>query len=199
MLPAKPLWPLLLAALAAPALGGCANRVLDEQLAFSDSLIGDYGLGEDHKRQLQYYLSRPVLLARSGATSVRGIAEGRLVDRGLRDIETLRIPAQAPGVAVGSGPNWLAVSFEGGSYLYFVSGQAPRESLSGSDSRDPDRYYLYTPDWDGRTGTVKLDGFSYQAVERSGEAFLLVDRESLYRSENRQRELSGRLLERSGR
>lgn len=178
-------------------LSACASRQVAEQLPFSDALIQDYGLGETHKQRLQYYLSQPITLARSSASAVRGIADGRLVDRGQRAIEKLEVPAHAPGVVVGSGANWLAVSFEVGSYLYFVSGQADIQSPYRRESREPDRYYLYAPDWDGRAGTVKVGNISYQALGQSMDAYLLVDRESLHETESQGRVLSGRLLEQS--
>ena len=179
------------------ALGGCASRQVAEQLPFSDALIQDYGLGEPHKQRLQYYLSRPITLARSSASSMRGIADGRLVDRGQRAIEKLEVPANTPGVVVGSGANWLAVSFEAGSYLYFVSGQPAIQSPDRGESREPGRYYLYASDWDGRAGTVQVGNLSYQALGQSMDAYLLVDRESLHETESQGRVLSGRLLERS--
>lgn len=177
-------------------LSGCAAQQLAEQLPFSDSLIQDYGLDEPHKQRLQYYVSRPITLARSSSSSQRGIAGGRLVDRGQRQVQKLQVPANTPGVAVGSGPHWLAVSFEAGSYLYFVSNQPPLESPYRSESREPGRYYLYASDWDGRSGTVKVGALSYQAMDQSMDAYLLVDRESLYETDSQGRELSGRLLER---
>ena len=194
------LQPLLTGIAAALLLSACASgREVDEQLAFSESLIRDYGLAEPHKRRLQYYVSEPITLARSASSSMRGIADGRLVDRGARDIDKLHVASGTPGVVVGSGPNWLAVSFEPGSYLYFVSNQPRLNSPYWDDRRDGDRYYLYAPDWDGRAGTVKVGNASYQALGRSIDAFLLVDRDSLYTTDSRDRVLSGRLLDRDSR
>lgn len=178
------------------SLTGCASRQVAEQLPFSDSLIQDYGLSEPHKQRLQYYVSRPITLARGSASAQRGIAGGRLVDRGQRQVRKLQVPANTPGVVVGSGNHWLAVSFEAGSYLYFVSDQPALESPYRSESREPGRYYLYAPDWDGRSGTVKVGDISYQALDQSMDAYLLVDRESLYETDSEGRVLSGRLLER---
>ncbi|MDP3859891.1 MAG: hypothetical protein Q8Q73_19190 [Stagnimonas sp.] len=194
------LQPLLISVAAALLLSACASgREVDEQLAFSESLIRDYGLAEPHKRRLQYYVSEPITLARSASSSMRGIADGRLVDRGARDIDKLHVASGTPGVVVGSGPNWLAVSFEPGSYLYFVSKQPRLNSPYWDDRRDGDRYYLYAPDWDGRAGTVQVGNASYQALGRSIDAFLLVDRDSLYTTDSRDRVLSGRLLDRDSR
>lgn len=198
-------WKPALTSLAAAALllSACASNPPaenePEQIAFTDSLIGEYGLDDVHKKRLQYYVSEPITLARSASQSVRGISDGRLVDRGARDIDNLHVASQTPGVVVGSGPNWLAVSFEAGSYLYFVSNQPRLNSPYWDDIREGDRYYLYAPDWDGRTGTVRIGNSSYQAIGQSIESYLLVDRESMFSTDSSERVLSGRLLDRRAR
>lgn len=187
----------MLAVAAALTLSGCAiTPDADvEHLAFTDTLIRDYNLGEGHKRRLQYYTSDRITLARSASGSVRGLSDGKLVERGRTDISSIEIPEDAPGIVVGSGPNWLAVSFSPGSYLYFVSSQSRINSPYWRDRRDDDRYYLYAPDWDGRAGSVKLNGADYQAIDRSINAYLTVDREALYDSDSRSSKLSGRWLD----
>lgn len=202
---ARTSWKPALTSLAAAALllSACAsNRPAEnepEQIAFTDSLISEYGLDDVHKKRLQYYVSEPITLARSASQSVRGISDGRLVDRGARDIDNLYVASQTPGVVVGSGPNWLAVSFEAGSYLYFVSNQPRLNSPYWDDIREGDRYYLYAPDWDGRTGTVRVGNATYQAIGQSIESYLLVDRESMFFTDSSERVLSGRLLDRRAR
>jgi len=183
--------------LAALALGiaGCATDPVNEQLPFTDSVIRDYNLTDAHKRRLQYYTSDHISLARAASTSLRGIGDGKLIDRGQAQVDGVDIPAGAPGIVVGSGPNWLAVSFEAGSYLYFVSSQAQVNSPYWDDRREGDRYYLYAPDWDGRAGTVKLGNTQFQAVDRSIGTYLLVDREALYSADSRSSTQAGRWLD----
>lgn len=173
----------------------CASKEVAEQVPFSESLISDYSLNDDHKKRLQYFLSGPITLVRSATDTVRGIAEGRLVDQGGRTFRQVDIPSGAPGVVVGSGPNWMAVSFSPGSWLYFVSNQPRVNSPYYKDDREGNRYYLYTPDWDGRAGTVKLGDYSYQAIGKSIDAYLIVDRESLFDTRSRGSTLSGRWLD----
>lgn len=176
-------------------LGACVADPVAERLAFSDSVIRDYHLTEAHKRRLQYYTSDRIQLARAASSNIRGIADGRLIERGNTSVSGVDIPAESPGIVVGSGPNWLAVSFEQGSYLYFVSSQAQVNSPYWNDRRDADRYYLYAPDWDGRAGTVQLGNVSYQAVDKSIDTYLIIDREALSDAENRSSTLSGRWLD----
>ena len=192
-----PRWFALLSLASLGWVSGCASvpDAVAEQVAMSDSLISEYGLDDDHKKRLQYFLAGPITLVRSASSSVRGIADGRLVDRGDRAFRELEIPAGSPGVVVGSGPHWMAVSFGPGNWLYFVSNQQRINSPYYKDARDADRYYLYAPDWDGRAGTVKINDISYQAIGQSMDAFLLVDRESLFDTSTRQGTLSGRWLD----
>ena len=182
-------------ALAVLGLAACATDPQAERLAFGDSVIRDYGLSEAHKRRLQYYTSAPITLARASSSGMRGIADGKLVERGNTSVRAVNVPVGAPGVVVGSGPNWLAVSFDPDSYLYFVSQQPQINSPYWDDRRDADRYYLYAPDWDGRAGSVKLGNTSYQAVDQSINAYLIVDREALSNAESRSSTLSGRWLD----
>ena len=179
----------------AMALAACAADPQGERLAFGNSVIRDYNLSDAHKRRLQYYTSEHITLARAASSSLRGIADGKLIERGNTSVRGVDVPAGAPGVVVGSGPNWLAVSFEPGSYLYFVSQQAHVNSPYWDDRRDDDRYYLYAPDWDGRAGSVKLANVDYQAVDKSINAYLIVDREALFDAESRSSTLSGRWLD----
>lgn len=191
----KSSWKHCLVAVLAIGMAGCATDPVNEQLAFSDSVIRDYSLTDAHKRRLQYYTSEHISLARAASTGMRGIGDGKLIDRGNSQVDGVEIPAGAPGIVVGSGPNWLAVSFEPGSYLYFVSSQAQINSPYWDDRRDGDRYYLYAPDWDGRAGSVKLGNTLYQAVDKSIGTYLLVDREALYSADSRSSTQPGRWLD----
>ena len=184
-----------LIAITAMALAACAADPEGERLAFGNSVIRDYNLSEAHKRRLQYYTSEHITLARAASNSLRGIADGKLIERGNTSVRGVDVLSGAPGVVVGSGPNWLAVRFEPGSYLYFVSQQAQVNSPYWDDRRDDDRYYLYAPDWDGRAGSVKLGNVDYQAVDKSINAYLIVDREALFDAESRSSTLSGRWLD----
>lgn len=182
-------------ALAVFSLAGCATSPDAERLAFSDSTIRDYQLSETHKHRLQYYTSNAITLARAASENLRGIGDGKLLEKGKSKVSSVEIPAGSPGVVVGSGPNWLAVSFDPGSYLYFVSSQPQVNSPYWDDRRDVERYYLYAPDWDGRAGSVQLGNVAYQAVDHSIDAYLLVDREALFNADSRSDTLSGRWLD----
>jgi hypothetical protein len=190
-------WAIGLSLMLGASVSGCATTPegTAESLAFTDGLIRDYNLSDAHKRRLQYYVSDRITLVRAASNNLRGIADGKLIERGNTTVRGLEIAAGTPGVLVGSGPNWVAVSFEPGSYLYFVSQQAPVNSPYWQDRRGDDRYYLYAPDWDGRAGTVRVGNSSYQAVDGSIESYLIVDREALFDANSSSATLSGRWLE----
>ena len=189
-------WTLALAALALLS-SGCASTpdTAAEPLAFTDSVIRDYNLSEAHKRRLQYYTSDKITLVRAASNNLRGIADGKLIERGNTTVRGLEIGPGTPGVVVGSGPNWLAVSFEPGSHLYFVSRQPRVNSPYWQDNRGDDRYYLYAPDWDGQAGSVRVGTTNYQAVDGSMESYLLVDREALFDANSSSSTLTGRWLQ----
>lgn len=163
-------------------LGACAGGGASERLVYSDTLARSYQLGSESPRALQYYVSDNIRLIRGRSAGERGIADGRLVDRAAMSVEEVIVDSGTPGVVVGGGNGWLAVSFERGSYLYFVSG--PQQ----------DAYYLYVPDWNGSQGTVRLGDWSYTAVGDSAKAHLLVGRDSFAQRQNRQAKLPGRKL-----
>ena len=188
-------WTTLLAAALAAGTAGCTTAPVSERLVFSDALIRDYKLTNEHKPRLQYYTSDQITLVRAASGKLRGIADGKLIERGNTVVRGIEIPADAPGVVVGAGPHWLAVSFEPGSYLYFVSRQSRVNSPYWSDRRDVERYYLYAPDWDGRAGSVQIGDTPYQAVGGSIDVFLTVGREALFDASSQSRTQPGRWLD----
>lgn len=173
--------------------GGCATQGYAEKLAFSDGLAAEYQLANEQKRLLQYYVSDTIRLVRSASDGQTGIRDGRLVSSASRAIDEVIVTGGTPGVVLASGANWMAVSFEPGTYLYFVSA-AQREVWLGEEYAD-DRYYLYLPDWNGREGTVRLGDAVYTAIADSYRAHLIVDRESFSNVSTRQARLPGRRLQ----
>ena len=145
--------PLIL--LLAVGLGACAtlDRQGTDRVAFTDELRDRYALTDQEVRSLQYWVSDDIRLERLTATGSRNVERGQLVERGGESTDTILIPRGTPGVAVGQGADWIAVSFEPGSYLYFSSrhdGQhvLPNPADSGT------RYYLWSQDWTTGPGVV---------------------------------------------
>ena len=172
--------------------GGMLPEGYSERLAYTDGLASGYKVSGDQRKLLQYYVSDTIHLVRTLSGGDSGVRDGRLVSSSAKNIEEIVIDSGTPGVVLASGPRWMAVSFEPGTYLYFVS-EAPRSVWLGKEY-DRDRYYLYLPDWNGQGGTVKLGNVRYTAVGDSIRSHLIVDRESFDSTEARQARLPGRLL-----
>ena len=176
------------------ALLGCASAPPADRLAFTDGLISEYQLDSRAKPQLQYYLLHTIRLVRSINEGDKGIARGRLIsDNGLWYQEIV-IPRGTPGVAVGSGQDWLAVSFSPGTYLYFISRGQNYDWLWDTDRAASGRYYLYASDWRGEFGTIRIGEVDFQAIDDSHIAHLLVDKRALYSEQSDRRVLGGRRL-----
>lgn len=173
-------------------LSSCASSGYAEKLAFTDGLSAEYRLGAEQKRKLQYYVSDTIRLVRSASGGQTGIRDGRLISSSSRDVDQVVIDGGTPGIVLASGPNWMAVSFAPGSYLYFVS-QAGRATWLADDYVD-DQYYLYLPDFNGQAGTVRLGNTIYTATDDSFRAHLVVDRETFSNVDARQARLPGRYL-----
>lgn len=190
----RPMQPLLLAAVV--MLSACAGiSAYSARVPYSDRLLTDLGIPLEARPALQYYSSREIRLARVLVDGEAGVRRGRLVSDRHRRLEELVIDAGTPGVVVGHGEQWLAVSFAPGTYLYFVASPQRRGWLLDSDAVDGS-YCLYSPNWrwDG-TGTVLLGGDGkWQAMEPSRHACLLIDREALDSLEQRRKVLPGRWL-----
>ena len=177
-------------------LAACAshgNARGPERLPFTDGLAANYGLVEDQKQDLQYYLSDRIELVRTAESGQVGVRDGILVDHSYSDSDRVVVEPGTPGVVLASGPNWMAVSFAKGRYFYFVS-DPPRSAWRGGDWA-PGRYYLYQPGpVNGLPGPVQFDNALYYATGNSYQAFLVVDRESFARATGREERLPGRRL-----
>ena len=163
-------------------LAGCSNAQRST-LPYTDALAQEWQLNAAHRQQLQYYLSDQVSLQRGAQAYRHGINDGRLQVDGAARAQEIVIEPGTPGVAEASGPGWLAVSFEPGSYLYFT-----REVRKDEEPR----YYLHIPPGHGRT--VRLGGEAYQVSQESMDAYLLVERDQTNAQQIQSRELPGRTL-----
>lgn len=161
-------------------LAGCAGGSdrLNQRLAWTDGEAQRHGLGQHELRQLQFWVSDDIHLRRLETVGRRDIARGRLVERNAKSVDEIIIKRGTPGVAVGSGRDWIAVSFEPGSYLYFTARRngmllAPTRTGAG------DHYHLWAQDWRGGAGIVPVNGLLYQATPASADSYLEVERRAV--------------------
>lgn len=175
------------------AVAGCAHDTFSARVPYTDGLLKQLQIGPGARPALQYYLSRDIHLVRAAVRGDAGVSRGRLVSDATRMLDEIIIERGSPGVVVGGGRDWLAVSFAPGTYLYFVSRPQAHDWLYESDAISG-RYYLYSKDWRWDSGTVWLGDHTYQAVDGSRGAYLLVDREDLAQTREHRRVLPGRWL-----
>lgn len=176
-------------------LQACANQqTYADRVAYTDGLQYEFRLGSDGQRYLQYYTSHNIRLLRAVTEGEKGISQGRLISQNGQWLQEIVIPRGTPGIAVGSGSDWLAVSFAPGTYLYFVNRPQERDWLWSDDPTGEGRYYLYAPYWRDGYGSVQVGSHRYQAVDDSLKAHLLVDRQSNFAAQQDKRVLHGRRL-----
>ena len=184
---------ILLAVAVTLTLSACASTRGVDRLAFGDYLRDGYQLSERELRALQYYVSDDIHLRRAVQSGNRTVGGGILVERNARVVDEILIKAGTPGIAVGSGNDWVAVSFEPGSYLYFSS-RNDGVHVIGDPGREGNLYYLWATDWIGGPGIVYVNGVAYQAEPVNAYTHLQVERKALARSEARDRVQPGRRL-----
>ena len=134
-------------------LTACASTSGVNRLAFGEYLRDGYQLSDRELRALQYYVSDDIHLRRIVESGNRSIGRGILLERNARVVDEILIQAGTPGIAVGVGNDWVAVSFEPGSYLYFSS-RNDGVHVVGDPGRPGDLYYLWATDWMQGTGVV---------------------------------------------
>lgn len=103
-------------------------------------------------------------------------------------IDDVVVKKGTPGIATNVGENWLTVSFEEGTSLDFGSDEKHRPYWDG-------KYSFFAKDWHQGIGSVDLDGEIYTATNKSGFAYLLIDKESLSGVMRNKRVLVGRRLQ----
>jgi len=164
-------------------LTGCASHADRELIPFTDSLRARYHLSDAEIQRLQYYLSDRLELRRAGASGDVRVAEGRLVTRSERTLERVIVERGTPGIATAVHGNRLHVSFEEGTDFSF----APR-------GRGPESLYRLRAEPDPKLGQrVFLQDTTYR-VSSDPLPYLLIDRETLSRQQERTRTLPGRTL-----
>ena len=184
----------------AALLVGCANTTdrVQDRLAWTDGNAQRYNLAPHELRDLQFWVSDDIHLRRLTTAGQRDIEGGRLVERSAKSVDEIIIKRGTPGVAVGSGHDWIAVSFEPGSYLYFTArrnGMLLAPTHSGR-SGPGDLYYLWAQDWRGGKGIVPVNGQTngvlYEATPASADSFLLVERRAVAESQRNRHVQQGR-------
>jgi hypothetical protein len=159
-----------------------------EKIPFRHYMREKHQLSADELKRIQFFLSETITLQREVASGDHEIKRGALKTRAGKLMEEIVIEKGTPGIAVKVGPNGLAVSFQEGTYLTFVCSEEMRIIKAG-------KYTLAARDWKNRAGIVDFDGRLYEAVGKSANACLLIEKESLSEVKQEKRTLRGRRLD----
>ncbi len=164
-------------------LASCSPRLTP----FTKDLQVENDWSESELKEIQFYLSRDIVLYRSAKNSDAKIEDGkiRMVDG--RKVEEVVIESGTPGVMVFSPKdNRIAVSFEEGSDKRFL--------MFGPSPKYGDKYVLLAKEWKKRKGEVTYEGKTYYTNAESAYAALMVDLKKHKRTKVKSRYPKGRKI-----
>jgi hypothetical protein len=180
-------------------LAGCGAGLIP----FTHELREQNRLTDDEIKNLQFYVSHKVTLRReleSGGRQITGSHKLLLVSG--KSIEEVVVEPKTPGIAVAVKETVIGISFEQGTSFDFVveggkpsalSGAVPVDAgapdpFPGNNARSPElmpvrplpstlsgNYWL----WVEPTGQVAFQGTTFDAVDDSAQAHLLIDADTL--------------------
>ncbi len=129
---------------------------------------------------VQFYNSRKIVLKRNLSYAETKVARGEIKFENGQYVEEIIIPKNTPGVAVGTGRNFLNVAFENGRNrdLKFVE--------NGNNF-----YQLAPQSWDNNYGKVVYDTLVYFIEPGSDKALLKVKKDNINNFERKTRVVKG--------
>lgn len=168
---------------AAPLLTACARKV-----PFVQTMRSQYNLGPDELKQLQYYVSGPIVLQREMSNQETGVTPGHKLTL-VKDkrVEEVIVPGGTPGVCVDPGSTTLRIKFEEADSLTFGLDPANREVRNG-------RYPLLVQDARPGEGQVTYEGKSFRVLRGGRSVYLIVGLEQLQKFEKESRKAKGIVL-----
>jgi hypothetical protein len=110
---------------------GCVTS----KIPMTASLIQDYNLSPEQLKNLQYYVSDDIVLARGGTDREAGVHDAgvRLVSN--RVVDYVVVPDKTPGIAVNASKDRLEIAFEEGSSFSFSVTKTPSRHRRRSEPR----------------------------------------------------------------
>ncbi|MFT3774524.1 MAG: DNA-directed RNA polymerase [Minicystis sp.] len=197
----------LAAALALGALTGCRPALVP----LTQEIREQNRLTDSELKNLQYYVSHTITLRKeleSGGRQVTG--NHKLVVVAGKTIEEVVVEAKTPGICIAVEPSKLMISFEQGTAFEFRPATARSLAASGSYASPPDadpfpgnhppraepvrQEGLFSGGymiWVEHGGTVPFMGKSFDPVDETASATLLIDAESLEQVRKQRKVLPG--------
>ena len=151
---------------------------------FTERLTDEFNWSEEELQQIQFYVSKDVILQRNFNKGESTITAGKIRVINGREVEEVIIKRGTPGVLMFSPKeDRFAVSFEGEKYLMF-----------GPNPRQGGKYVLLAKDWKRSRGQVTYDGRVFQADASAAYASLMVDLKKLRKVSYKSRKAKGRTV-----
>lgn len=150
---------------------------------FTKSMYEKYNWSNEELQRIQFYLSDQVVLRRELSGGTKEIINGdvKIIDG--KEVEVITIPKGTPGVLEFSpDKKRFAVRFEEGGERYLMFGPNPKYS---------GKYMLLASEWSRAAGKVTYEGNTYQAVDNSQLATLMIDLKKLGKTDVRSRRADG--------
>ncbi|MFO0757662.1 MAG: DNA-directed RNA polymerase [Byssovorax sp.] len=197
---------------AATLLLGLTATACSSMVPFTHELRTASGLTGDEIKNLQFYTSSKMVFRREVESGGKQITEGhKLLITSGKVIEEVEVDAKTPGVAVALGSSTITVSFEPGASLDFVlsgdrfsHGSPPSSDFAQPPEPFPGNRAPSYPDrssasegtgnyWLGvmSNGQVTYQGKRFDVMDQSGDAYLMIDAESLNRIVKNRKVLKG--------
>ena len=138
-------------------------------------------------QQIQFYVSRDIVLYRSRSNSDAKIEDGKITMVDGKKVEQIVIESGTPGVLVFSPKSdRMAVSFENGNdKRYLMFGPSPKAG---------DKYVLLAKEWKRNKGEITYEGKTYYTNSESAYASLMVDLKRGRNTKVKRRKANGRTL-----
>jgi hypothetical protein len=154
---------------------------------FTKNLYEKQGWTQEEVRQIQFYVSRDIVLSRAIKDGETSIVDGKIRIKNGRKIEQVIVRQGTPGVLVlMPKSDRFAVSFEEeGNDAYLMFGPNPNYN---------NRFALLAQDWEQDRGQVHYRGQLYNVDSKSAFACLMVDLKQLGESEFKTHRAQGRLV-----
>ncbi len=143
-----------------------ASSCSPDMVPFTADIEYETGLSKDQLKNVQFYVSGPIVLYRELNQNITEITRGEIKMKNDRQVEQIVIPPNTPGVVVSGNAERLGVSFEKGTDRYLVFGK---------NSRQANAYTLLAKDWNGNEGSIEYDGKEYKVNTASASTYLVVD------------------------
>lgn len=157
---------------------------------FTENLHDEYQWTTDELKQIQFYVSKDIVLRRQASKGSSKIERGEIKIIDGRKVEQIVIKKGTPGVFLFEPKtNRFAVSFESGNHKdpYLIFG--PSLDVNG-------RFVLRAKSWDENRGQGKVsyDGKTYYTPNHSAYASLMVDLKRIRKTRTKSRLAKGRKI-----